>query len=1186
MRKLILFLVLVGLPILGMSQDAALYKMDVRLWIYHQHDNDVDACGSFFKITFQNSSRTTLFEWYSSLSIGDNSGKEYLNTFYFSKSDPVRYIKILSNRYYENGIGSCKHADGGNENTIDLLASTHYPCGSITRAGMFSGFDGSSQFSATISPLSNAWTIQSEVTSTTNFGGSLLMNAELEYTDGSREVVFASTYGDYPSGSVIRSRNLHLKTDKSKIVRRVHTTARKNFFTVVERSFDVSDTGIGNDLVITLDNPYQLAFGSNLIIRYVRPKTRVTASQTSLPSNNSINLSIDENLANAQIGTQFQWQYSIEGGPFNNLPAQFGNGANITISGETLFSALGLDWKNYVFKTIQFKAVHTCFAGRETATIALTHVPSAPGIISATAVPETCPGFNDGKVRIKFDRPLYQFTANGQPSSELLYIFLNGTLNEFQVTAFEEDNTVTIGNRQPGAYTPTLLTTFAGFPNGYSDGPNHTAPAVTVAARSSILFSATTSDVHCHGGGDGAITVTAQGGTESYTSYIVFENAVIDEINLSQNAANTFSNLKAGTYTVRLKDTNQCDPLDAQGQPKTESETVGEPSQSLFVSAIEAIEPRGYGLSDGHIRVRGEYGTTPYSIEWKNLQDNSTLTPDAPVAEGESITSNLANVGKGRYFVRFQDANFDLVTTKTDVNVRGCFDTLTIVMDQPPLLEVGLEEFHYVSCYGYDDGEIVAHAKGGRPNPFGQPYHPYRYEWYVLNGSDLELLSDSDSIAVNRTSAWYRVKVTDRNGIEAWSSDFQLVQPEQLKVGFNTSTLLCNGDTNATSEALVTGGTQPYGYAWSTDETTSSIEGLSEGWYSVIVTDQRECTTLAQTEVQVPDGLELTAEIVNPTCYQYADGRIQVSAEGGKSPYVYTWNHQSEPADLITGLREGSYTVKVEDDNHCFIEQTYLVEDPALLPVTVGSDKVLCKDQVLILNATIDDPNAQYLWFKDGATFASTPSVSLVDAGLYLLRVTDSDGCTNEDDIRISRDETQISADFVVATRVPRGERVRVANISNPAPENIEWLVPPGVTILEENSEYLELTFNDFGEYVLGMRSSQGQCEKTEYKTVQSLSSSELPDYRTPDEPYIKQFVVSPNPNDGNFTATVELRESADFKLVFHSVQGTVVAVKDIRSQSFSNVKFELSSSVSDGIYVLQLLTPKGISTFKIGIKK
>lgn len=268
-----------------------------------------------------------------------------------------------------------------------------------------------------------------------------------------------------------------------------------------------------------------------------------------------------------------------------------------------------------------------------------------------------------------------------------------------------------------------------------------------------------------------------------------------------------------------------------------------------------------------------------------------------------------------------------------------------------------------------------------------------------------------------------------------------------------------------------------------------------------------------------------------------------------------------------------------------FINRDYTLNHPDLLPVGLGPDRVLCKEQVLELNGNIEDRDAQYVWLKDGLVYATTASAQLIEPGTYTLTITDGDGCTNSDNITIARDETQIEADFVVATRVPVNERVRISNISNPAPDDIAWIVPPGATVLDEQEEYIELSFSQYGEYSVGLRSSKGFCERTEYKKVSVVSRNELADYATPDEPYIKQFVVTPNPTDGKFTATVELREAGDFKLIFYSNQGNVITEKEVKRQPFSTVDFDVSSSVSSGMGMLQLVTAEEVAAFKVMIR-
>ncbi len=243
------------------------------------------------------------------------------------------------------------------------------------------------------------------------------------------------------------------------------------------------------------------------------------------------------------------------------------------------------------------------------------------------------------------------------------------------------------------------------------------------------------------------------------------------------------------------------------------------------------------------------------------------------------------------------------------------------------------------------------------------------------------------------------------------------------------------------------------------------------------------------------------------------------------------------------------------------------LEDPSLLAVDLGADRQLCKDQVLELNPAIDDPQARYEWTKDGTAFAGTSNVTLTDAGHYTLTVTDSKDCHNQDDVVVTRTDTEIAASIVVATRVPVGGTFRVANISHPAPDRVQWLLPQGANVINQADDYVELALPVKGEYTIGLRSFLGQCEAVTYEPVKAVSASELTDYQTPTEPYIKQFMVTPNPNTGRFTATVELREAGDFTLALYSGQGVVVSQKEVKGQSVSTTDFEVAGGASRGIY-------------------
>jgi hypothetical protein len=227
---------------------------------------------------------------------------------------------------------------------------------------------------------------------------------------------------------------------------------------------------------------------------------------------------------------------------------------------------------------------------------------------------------------------------------------------------------------------------------------------------------------------------------------------------------------------------------------------------------------------------------------------------------------------------------------------------------QDAVLPIGLNALvEPVSCNANDDGAIDLTVTGGVP--------PYTYRWN--NGSVTQDMTGLDA-------GNYIVTVTDAASIAA-TGEWTVTQPSEVSFLGETSNVTCYGGNNGSitiSETI--GGTPPYGYLWSTGATTSFINGLMAGEYSVTVSDANGCMAIGMPQIDQPSEIIPSGVIVQASCPQSSDGGINLSVNGGTTPYTYLWSTGSVTED-ISGLGTGSYTVTITDGNSCIKTGVYAI---------------------------------------------------------------------------------------------------------------------------------------------------------------------------------------------------------------------------------------------------------------------
>jgi hypothetical protein len=199
------------------------------------------------------------------------------------------------------------------------------------------------------------------------------------------------------------------------------------------------------------------------------------------------------------------------------------------------------------------------------------------------------------------------------------------------------------------------------------------------------------------------------------------------------------------------------------------------------------------GATNGSIDLTVAGGTPPYGYSWTN----------------GATTQDLTGLAAGTYTVTVTDAH-------------GCqaFKSVTILAPGAP----SLSETHVnVSCNGGSNGSVDLTVTGGTG--------PFTYAW--SNGATTQDLS-------GLTANTYNVTVTDANSCTALLG-VTVTQPAVLALS-ETHVNVCTGGSNGSIDLTVTGGTAPYGYAWSNGATTQDLSGLTAGPYNVTVTDAHGCT--------------------------------------------------------------------------------------------------------------------------------------------------------------------------------------------------------------------------------------------------------------------------------------------------------------------------------------------------------
>ena len=129
--------------------------------------------------------------------------------------------------------------------------------------------------------------------------------------------------------------------------------------------------------------------------------------------------------------------------------------------------------------------------------------------------------------------------------------------------------------------------------------------------------------------------------------------------------------------------------------------------------------------------------------------------------------------------------------------------------------------------------------------------------------------------------------------------------------------VLCFGGSTGSATANGAGGTGAYTYSWSNLQGTQTATGLSQGNYTVTVTDNNGCTSVSPVTILQPTPLLIP--VTGDTACSGQSGTLSAAASGGTGAYTYLWNPGgvTGASVSVSPPTTTNYTVTVTDNNGC-----------------------------------------------------------------------------------------------------------------------------------------------------------------------------------------------------------------------------------------------------------------------------
>ena len=655
---------------------------------------------------------------------------------------------------------------------------------------------------------------------------------------------------------------------------------------------------------------------------------------------------------------------------------------------------------------------------------------------------------------------------------------------------------------------------------------------------------------------------------------------------------------------------------------------------------INALNLKIYSINEAS--TQGLIDVTPDS-QYQQLSNNSFEFKTEGKIDTEEVyiyEDNLRKKKKDEYghVVKDQDGNdvFELRTLYYTPYTISCYPDLDNITIMPKDMEHSIYTIVTTdSLHAYPN--ITASAYIDHPHcNYDKAYLIFDklegglergYEYQIDKQTPQPIPADK-KITLDPSLKNFQLKVFDNtNDIEktgrtersySFEIPFSVDRPDALFIPApSISHPLCTFDSNGSIAINTANVTLSYPektahYTWSVikgddeNQTTTSIglgptiSDLPAGFYQVELNNDG-CIATSSYELKDPPLLEF--EWVRPSdakCYRYSDGSIFTSVVGGTEvvggtdSYIYSWNVGATSKDLLN-IPKGDYLLTVLDAHECNIQTDTIdiSEPPQVINNNIVHDYSICQDSELEIDA---GSFADYIWKNpQGDTLDAKSILTLNNAspeGEYYLKTIRDDNCFAEDLINITQSKESLTMNFLLPSDIYNDDHAKIVETSSHELDSLKWTFSENlIGDFPKDSTTLTISTNALDKlstYKIKLTGYYKGCISTVTKNlnISNLTRPEeeyIPDFYDSDE--ILDCRIGPNPNNGNFTLFLDLDCAKDAVLTIYSISSYKYVLRE-KLVGLQNYEHSINQNLQQGLYILEVKTPKSIRRIKFEVTK